>query len=127
MQRILVQSVSKLRQSTIVSVQKIKITAIDLQIYVNLPIYLHGVPNKFESINSSKEHTYREIKNDASFSNRNYSVGEKDAGWNEVPHRTTYTTRGYSPFRPLLGVLYPRGRYSEEPARFESRGDAAGI
>jgi len=31
------------------------------------------------------------------------------------------------PARPVLGALYPRGRYSEEPARFESRGDAAGI
>jgi len=78
-------------------------------------------------MNSYKERTHREIKNDASFSNHNYSVGEKDAEWNEASRRTTYTTRGYSPFRPLLRVLYPRGRYSEEPARFESRGDAAGI
>lgn len=73
-------------------------------------IYLHGVPNKFESINSYREHTHREIKNDASFSNRNYSVGEKDAGWNEVPHRTTYTTRGYFPFPPP-----PRGIVSQGP------------
>jgi len=29
---------------------------------------------------------------------------------------------------PSSGALYPGGRYSEEPAaRFESRGDAAGI
>lgn len=79
-----------------------------------------------------KEHMH-EINNDASFSNHNHSDGEKDAGWNEAPRRTTYTTRGCfpyrppSPFSPLLGALYPRGRYSEEPARFESRGDAAGI
>lgn len=83
--------------------------------------------NKLELMSPYKEHTRHETKNDASFSNHNYSVGEKDARWNEVLRRTTYTTRGCSPFRPLLRALYPRGRYSEEPARFESRGDAAGI